>query len=68
MNIVNVPALVFTLGLLALWFSAQTGSYLRRSQRNLGDAEREDLGVILAAALTVLGLIIGFSFSMAVTR
>jgi hypothetical protein len=32
--------------------SAQTGAYLRRSRRNLGEAEREDLGVILAAALT----------------
>jgi hypothetical protein len=68
LKIVNVPALVFTLCLLALWLSAQTGAYLRRSRRNLGEAEREDLGVILAAALTLLGLIIGFSFSMAVTR
>jgi len=30
--------------------------------------EREDFGVILAAALTLLGLIIGFTFSMAITR
>jgi hypothetical protein len=29
---------------------------------------REDFGVILAAALTLLGLMIGFTFSMAVTR
>ena len=68
MKVVNVPALVFTLGLLALWLSAQTGAYLRRGRRNLDEAEREDLGVILAAALTLLGLIVGFSFSMAVTR
>jgi hypothetical protein len=68
LKIVNVPALVFTLGLLAQWLSAQTGAYLRRKRRILGEAEREDLGVILAAALTLLGLIIGFSFSMAVTR
>jgi hypothetical protein len=67
LNIVNVPAFVFTLGLLALWLSAQTGAYIRR-RRNLGEGEREDFGVILAAALTLLGLIIGFSFSMAVTR
>ena len=32
------------------------------------EIEREDLGVILAATLTLLGLIIGFSFSMAVSR
>jgi hypothetical protein len=68
LKIVNVPALVFTLGLLAQWLSAQIAACLRRSRRTLGEAEREDLGVILAAALTLLGLIIGFSFSMAVTR
>ncbi len=32
------------------------------------DAEREDLGLVLGAALTLLGLIIGFTFSMAVSR
>lgn len=32
------------------------------------EGERTDLGVILAAVLTLLGLMIGFSFSMAVTR
>ena len=68
LNIVNVPALVFTLGLLALWLAAQTGAYFRRRRRNLEEVEWEDLGVILPAALTLLGLIIGFSFSMAVTR
>jgi hypothetical protein len=62
------PALVFALGLLVLWLAAQTGAYLRRRRRNLDEPEREDLGVIVAAALTLLGLIIGFSFSMSVTR
>ena len=36
--------------------------------RKLGEDIREDFGVILAASLTLLGLIIGFSFSMAVSR
>jgi hypothetical protein len=51
-----------------LWFSAWTGAYFRRRLRNLDEGVREDLGVILAAALTLLGLIIGFTFSMAVSR
>jgi len=68
MNIVNFSVLVFALSLLALWLAAQTGSYFGGRRRNLEEAEREDLGVILAAALTLLGLIIGFSFSMAVNR
>lgn len=63
----DYPLIVFAASLLVLWLSEQAGVYLRRRQR-LEDAEREDLGVILAAALTLLGLIIGFSFSMAASR
>jgi hypothetical protein len=62
------PALVFALGFLVLWLAAQTGGYLSRWRRNLEEGEREDLGIIVAAALTLLGLLIGFSFSMSVTR
>ena len=41
--------------------------YLRR-RRPLKDNERDDFGVIQAATLTLLALIIGFSFSMAISR
>ena len=34
----------------------------------MADEAREDFGIILAATLTLLGLIIGFSFSMAIGR
>jgi hypothetical protein len=64
----DYPLIVFAASLVVLWLSAQAGAYLQRQRRDLEEAEREDLGVILAAALTLLGLIIGFSFSMAVTR
>ena len=63
----NYPVLVFALSLVVLWLSAQTGAYFHRRRRQ-PEAEHEDLGVLLAATLTLLGLIIGFSFSMAVTR
>src|SRR5208283_3048846 len=36
--------------------------------RPLKDDEREDFSIVQAATLTLLGLIIGFSFSMAITR
>ncbi len=39
-----------------------------RGEKELKGELREDFGVVLAAALTLLGLIIGFSFSMATTR
>ncbi len=64
----NYPVLVFTLSVVVLWLSAQIGAYLHRRRRDEEEAEHEDLGVVLAASLTLLGLIIGFSFSMAVSR
>jgi hypothetical protein len=49
-----------------LWLSAQAGASLRR--RPLKDDERDDFNIVEAATLTLLGLIIGFSFSMATSR
>lgn len=64
----DFPFIVFGVSLVTLWISAETGAMLRRRRKNMEDDEREDFSVILAATLTLLGLIIGFSFSMAVTR
>ena len=64
----DYPLIVFAVSLVSLWFSAQAGVHLHRRRHNVEEAEHEDLGVILAATLTLLGLIIGFSFSMAVSR
>jgi hypothetical protein len=44
------------------------GDRLRRTIRPLKKDEREDFDTVLAASLTLLALIIGFSFSMAVSR
>lgn len=61
------PVLFFPLSLLALWLSALLGAQLRK-QRPLAADERDDFGFVQAGALTLLGLIIGFSFSMAIGR
>ena len=63
----NFPILMFFPSVLLLWLAAQYGASLRR-RRPLKDDEREDFGVIQTATLTLLGLIIGFSFSMAIGR
>jgi len=63
----NFPVLLFLPSVLVLWLAAQYGASLRR-RRALKEEEREDFGVIQAATLTLLGLIIGFSFSMAIAR
>jgi hypothetical protein len=64
----DYPLIVFAVTLAVQWLMEQAGGYLRRRRQDLEEVEREDLGVILTASLTLLGLIIGFTFSMAVTR
>ena len=63
----NYPVLFSLLLLVVLWLAARIGTFLR-GRSPLKDDEREDFGVVQAATLTLLGLIIGFSFSMAVGR
>jgi hypothetical protein len=64
----HYPLLVFAVAFVALWLASAAGSWLRRNYPNAGDEQNEHLGVILAATLTLLALIIGFSFSMATNR
>jgi hypothetical protein len=66
-NILDYPLIVFVVSLVVLWLSARGGSIFR-TKRALEKEERDDLGIVVAAALTLLGLIIGFSFSMSVSR
>jgi hypothetical protein len=69
MNIVTKnPFLVFVLSLAILWITARLGAYLRKNRPKMDVEQREDLDVILGATLTLLGLLIGFSFSMAINR
>ena len=67
-RLLNYPLLVLLLSFLTLWLSAAIGASLFRKQLNLEENVREHYTIILAATLTLLGLIIGFSFSMATNR
>ena len=62
------PHLVFVLSLFVMLLSTQIGVYFRKRQLNLEEDARQDLEIIVGATLTLLGLIIGFSFSMAISR
>lgn len=44
------------------------GAFIRKRRIPLNDDQRADFSVSLGAVLTLLGLIIGFSFSMAINR
>jgi hypothetical protein len=61
------PYLIFVFAFFGLWLFAWIG-YAIRKKRGLDVELREDFGIISAAALTLLGLVIGFSFSMATGR
>jgi hypothetical protein len=67
-RILNFPLVVFAFSLVALWLSAQIGAFAGKKLRPVQDDERDDLGLVINASLTLLALIIGFSFSMAVSR
>jgi len=53
---------------VVLWVSIQIGTFVGQKLRPLPEDEREDFGIVINATLTLLALIIGFSFSMAVSR
>jgi hypothetical protein len=66
--LMNFPRLVFAVSLILLWLSAIVGATFAEKFRPLKEEEREDFGVVEAAILTLLGLLIGFTFSMAISR
>jgi hypothetical protein len=67
-HLMNYPIFIFALSLFVLWLSTRVGAFFRERQQRLGEDAREDFSTILAATLTLLGLIIGFTFSMAISR
>lgn len=68
MTVTDYPLLVFVLAFLLLWLAEQAGSRSFWGRGSEDSGFRENFGIILAASLTLLGLIIGFSFSMATAR
>ena len=62
------PAVVFVVTLVLLWVASKVGAAFRKKSGEMGEEERDDFGMILAATLTLLGLIIGFTFSMSISR
>jgi len=68
-RVLNYPLVIFGITFFVLWLAALLGGRLRERRRALEDeGVRADFSVVQAATLTLLGLIIGFSFSMATGR
>ena len=67
-SLADTPFLIFILTFGALWLCTWLGaSFLGRYIPHSAEAG-DDFKVVLASTLTLLGLIIGFSFSMAIGR
>ncbi|SHH44472.1 hypothetical protein [Bradyrhizobium erythrophlei] len=67
-NLTHYPVLVFAAAFVLLSLASETGAWLRRRYSSVSDERNEALSLILGATLTLLALIIGFSFSMATNR
>jgi lipopolysaccharide export LptBFGC system permease protein LptF len=62
------PSIFLVGSLLAFWFSGWIGALCRARHGNISEEVRAYFSIVLGAALTLLGLIIAFTFSMAVSR
>src|SRR3954447_11649061 len=68
MYLKDFPLLGLLVSFLAMWLAAEIGNALRKRLDPLKEADRGDFSIVLGATLTLLGLLIGFSFSMAISR
>jgi hypothetical protein len=67
-DLFEYPFLVFALSFILMWLAARIGFLFRRRRNNLGEDAYQDFNLVVAGTLTLLGLIVGFSFSMASGR
>jgi hypothetical protein len=66
-TLLNYPLIVFVITFAVLWAAALIGDKAGQKRR-MNEDQQSDFSIVTAATLTLLGLIIGFSFSMATGR
>src|SRR5881394_38614 len=64
----DYPFLILLGSLAAFCLSSTVGCWLGKRTEQLEERNREDFKFVLGGTLTLLGLIVGFTFSMAVER
>jgi hypothetical protein len=64
----DFPILILVVSAATLWLATWAGASVFRRRRVLDETSRSDYTSVAGAILTLLGLIIGFTFSMAVSR
>jgi hypothetical protein len=68
LNPLEYELLFFVLAFFCFWAVTWIGGSFRKRKQKLEGEDREEFLFILGGTLTLLGLIIGFTFSMAVSR
>jgi hypothetical protein len=64
----NSPVFVLIASLVTFWVAAWVGGWFRKSWPILKDENPDDFKFVIGGMLTLLALIIGFTFSMAISR
>jgi hypothetical protein len=67
-KLLDYPLVVLVVSFLALLLSMWAGANVLGKIRKLEDGDRDDFNVVLASTVTLLSLLIGFTFSMATNR
>src|SRR5215469_8998621 len=65
---IDQPWPVLGVAVVTLWLSAWVGAHAFRRSQGAEDAAADYYRIILGATLTLLSLVIGFSFSMAISH
>ncbi|HET7106992.1 MAG TPA: hypothetical protein VFI38_09290 [Candidatus Acidoferrum sp.] len=67
-NLMSHPVFLSAVSIGVFWVGARIGAFSHARQKAPDESIFEDFKLILGATLTLMGLIIGFTFSMAVSR
>ena len=67
-TLLNRPVVLFVFSFAFLWAATRLGTWLQIWHGQLDESRKGDFDIVLGATLTLLSLIVGFSFSMASSR
>jgi len=67
-TLLDYPFIILVVSFCSFWGSAWIGAWLHQRARQLAEDHPDDLKFVVGGTLTLLGLFIGFTFSMAVSR
>jgi cytochrome bd-type quinol oxidase subunit 2 len=67
-SLLNMPVVLFGSAFFSLALSTRLGALLKKTVGELREDNRDEFAFVLTATLTLLGLIIGFAFSMSISR